>query len=82
MSLYAVITDRSGKIVRLSGRIADHGTAAGADVIFPCNALRPVLHVMAGGVPCENIVDALVISLPVFRMNMVFLDIARSVHIL
>ena len=81
MSLQAVVPDRTGKIVRLAGGIADHGAAAGAYVIFPGHALGPVLHVMAGGVAGEDVVDAPVIGLPVFRMNPVFPDISRAVHI-
>ena len=81
MSLQAVVPDCSGKIVRLAGGITDHGAAAGAHVILPGHALGPVLHVMAGGVAGEDVVDAPVIGLPVFRMNPVFPDISRAVHI-
>ena len=78
----AMIPDCTGKIVGLAGGIPDHDTAASTYVILPGNALGPVLHVMSGGISGENIVDALVISLPVLRMNVVFPDIPRSVHIL
>ena len=82
MALRAMVADSADEIIGLARNIANDSAAAGTDVIFAIQAPRAVLHIMAGGISGEDLIDAFMVSRPVIRMDVLFPDISGSVHIL
>ena len=77
-----VVVDAADKVIRLALLVPQHRPPAGADHIAPRGVFHPVLHIVAPVSAGENILDALVITLPVIGVDVLLPNLASAEHII